>query len=86
MTLLDEKKQEITGCKFESGVNKALPDEWEKVEFTFYPVPDEARYVRFEDGGKDTKIWAGRYGVKMAGAAIYVGKKHEKGTTECILM
>ena len=54
---------------------KALPDEWEKVEYTFFPVPDTARYVRFEDGGKDTKYWAGQYGVKMAGAAVYAGQK-----------
>ena len=86
VSLLDEKEQEIPGHRFDSGVNKALPDEWEKVEYTFFPVPDTARYVRFEDGGKDTKYWAGQYGVKMAGAAVYAGQKHECQGEECNIM
>lgn len=86
-SLLDENKREIPGCCFESKENKALSDEWEKVEYTFYPVPDEARFLRFEDGGKDSKYWAGRYGVKMTGASVYSGRKHDHDyNLECNLM
>ena len=76
-SLLDSDKREIPGYTFDSHVNIAASDEWEKEDYTFFPVPDTARYVRFEDGGKDEKYWAGQYGVKMIGAVVYAGQKHE---------
>jgi len=86
VSLLNEHKQEIPGYTFDSHVDKAPSDEWEKVDYSFFPVPDTARYVRFEDGGKDTKYWAGRYGVKMFGAAVYAGQKHDSPEVDCAIM
>ena len=50
----------------------ASDDKWEKVELkVFGKYPKGVRYIKFKDGGKDVKWWAGHFGVKMVGA--YVG-------------
>ena len=84
--MLNEQEKEIPGYTFDSDVCRAYADEWEKVEYTFFPVPDTARYVRFEDGGKDAKCWAGNYGVKMVGAAVYAGEDFGQEGEECVVM
>ncbi|XP_065056698.1 uncharacterized protein LOC135684922 [Rhopilema esculentum] len=86
VSLLDENKQEIPGYTYNSGTSRAYYDEWEKIEYTFYPVPETARFVRFEDGGKDVKVWAGQYGVKMFGASVYAGKKSDDEKENCVVM
>ena len=45
---------------------------WRKVTHTFQDYKAGVRYVLFVDGGKDTQIWAGHYGSKMAAANVHV--------------
>lgn len=45
---------------------------WRRVEHMFCDYGPDVRYIRFADGGKDTKYWAGHYGSKMAGAQVRV--------------
>lgn len=45
---------------------------WHKVQHQFKDYGKGVRYVRFADGGKDTKWWGGHYGSKMAGARVRI--------------
>jgi|GEM_PF-6809666 len=45
---------------------------WEKVAHQFVNYGAGVRHIYFEHSGKDTKYWAGNYGSKMTGAAVYL--------------
>lgn len=46
-----------------------------QVKHVFKSYPSGVRFVEFTHGGKDTKFWAGHYGVKMTNSGVFVGKK-----------
>lgn len=46
-----------------------------QVKHVFKKYPSGVRYVEFTHGGKDTKFWAGHYGVKMTNSGVFCGKK-----------
>jgi F-box associated region/EGF domain/Calcium-binding EGF domain len=48
-------------------------DTWKIATQTFSGYPAGLRYVYFEDGGRDTENWAGRYGAAMDAASVVVG-------------
>ncbi|MEI7435741.1 MAG: MBG domain-containing protein, partial [bacterium] len=46
---------------------------WTLIAHTFTNYGAGVRYVRFEDGGKDTLNWAGNYGIMLDDAYVNVG-------------
>ncbi len=46
--------------------------EWETVSHTFTGYGPNVRYVRWEDGGKDSEYWSGHYGPSLADAVVAV--------------
>lgn len=66
-TVIDSFEESVTTSQWEGGELG-----WRRVEHTFSDYGPGVRYVRFVDGGKDTKVWAGHYGSKMAGAQLRV--------------
>ena len=45
---------------------------WETVSHTFVGYSSNVRYVRWEDGGKDSECWAGHYGPQLDDAVLGV--------------
>jgi len=41
----------------------------------FKGYPSGVRFVEFTHGGKDTKYWAGHFGVKITNCGVFIGKK-----------
>ena len=41
----------------------------------FKGYPSGVRFVEFTHGGKDTKYWAGHFGVKLTNCGVFIGKK-----------
>ena len=72
VSLLDERRMEIPGCVYDTGMKKAPVGYWAKEEHIFTNIPPGVRFVKFSDGGNDCKNWAGFYGAKMVGAFVGV--------------
>lgn len=73
--LRDSNNQAV--ATFDSGelIAPATPDwvyKWQRVAHQFAGYGKGLRSVYFEHSGKDTKYWAGYYGSKMTGAAVYL--------------
>jgi hypothetical protein len=45
---------------------------WQTVSYTFTGYGPSVRYVKWEDGGKDSELWAGNYGARMTDAVVAV--------------
>lgn len=56
---------------FESPIQDAPADFWERLRHTFSPQPG-ARYVVIAIKGKDSNFWAGRFGSKVADCSVRV--------------
>ncbi len=72
--LLDSEKQVVTSYQDSITTDQWLGGElgWRRVEGEFKSYGSGVRFVRFADGGKDTKYWSGHYGSKMAGARLVI--------------
>ena len=68
--LLDQNKKTL--AEFKSGVHGAGSKEWTKVEHNFLNYPSGVRCIKFEDGSKDKKFWAGHYGAKMCQPTVKI--------------
>jgi|GEM_PF-4103891 len=74
--LLNE--QQVPVAQWDSGVRThAGPcawdaPAWEQLQYTFMRYGAGVRYVRWEDGGKDTEGWSGPYGAQLDDAALVV--------------
>ena len=68
--LLDQNKKTL--AEFKSGVCGAGSKEWTKVEHNFLNYPSGVRCIKFEDGSKDKKFWAGHYGAKMCQPTVKI--------------
>ena len=68
--LLDKNKKPVD--HFNSGKCSPGSKEWQKVEHKFYNYPPGVRYIKFKDGTKDTKFWAGHYGAKMCQPTVLI--------------
>eukprot|EP00794_Sanderia_malayensis_P002849 gene2849-3295_t len=84
--VLDDRKRVIPHLKFNTGVRQAPGDRWQKVDHLFDGLPPNARYVQFEDGAKDTRVWAGHYGARMVGASVVVGEDLRRHVEECRIL
>ncbi|MBM7115393.1 phosphodiester glycosidase family protein [Archangium primigenium] len=45
---------------------------WEQLQYTFMRYGPGVRYVRWEDGGRDSESWGGPYGAQLDEAALVV--------------
>lgn len=74
-TLLDTNMNVVDA--YDSGILQASgPCEWstswQTVSHTFTGYGPSVRYVKWEDGGKDSEFWAGNYGAQMTDAVVAV--------------
>lgn len=69
----EDKETELD--KWEHTENLEEGSDWKKVKHVFKDYPSGVRFVDFRHGGKDSKFWAGHFGVKMTKSAVLVGKK-----------
>ncbi len=70
VTLLDKNKKPLD--HFNSGAKNAGPGDWQKLEHKFFNYPAGVRFIRFQDGSKDSAGWAGHYGAKMCQPTVKV--------------
>ena len=70
VALLDKDKRPID--HFNSGTLSAGSSEWQKVEHNFYNYPSGVRFIKYEDGTKDKKFWAGYFGAKMCQPTVLI--------------
>ncbi|XP_052424570.1 F-box only protein 2 isoform X1 [Carassius gibelio] len=72
VTLLDEHLEVIEEFKPEEVTIDPNCDEcsWKKVSHTFTDYGPGLRFIAFQHGGKDTKYWKGRYGVRVTGSSV----------------
>lgn len=72
--LLDSKMQVVASYEDSVTTDQWQGGElgWRRVEGEFKNYGPGVRFVRFADGGKDTKWWDGHYGSKMAGARLII--------------
>ena len=70
--LLNERMHKNESFSFSKETAQWQGSQWHKVQHQFKDYGKGVRYVRFADGGKDTKWWGGHYGSKMAGACVRI--------------
>jgi hypothetical protein len=63
---LRNEKEEIIQ-KYESGELICSSDQWESLYHEFKNYGKNARYLDWEDGGKDAEYWAGHFGSRVSG-------------------
>ncbi|NVJ22028.1 phosphodiester glycosidase family protein [Myxococcus sp. AM011] len=74
--VLDENMAVL--ASYDSGVRTLTgpctwgPHDWVTLSHVFADYGPRARYVRFEDGGKDLEYWGGHYGAILDDAAVVV--------------
>ncbi|KAL3872755.1 hypothetical protein ACJMK2_035959 [Sinanodonta woodiana] len=76
--LLNAEKKELD--KWEFTDTKEAGSDWIKVKKIFKDYPPGVRYIEFRHGGKDTKCWAGHFGVKLAMPGVFVDVKKKSNS------
>ena len=71
--LLDKDLKVLQHVRFDDRIEENTEGDWRTFEHVFNDVDFEnVRYVFFFHGGKDTKNWAGHYGVKMTNSGVFL--------------
>ena len=70
VTLLDADENPLD--HFATGNKSAGSQDWQKVEHKFYKYPSGVRFIRFEDGTKDSAGWDGQFGAKMCEPTVKI--------------